>query len=137
MFLMMPTKTGKEAFEELEKKFLTLNFEDIFQKMEPAYAEIQLPRMKMEFQSNLKKVLEEIGNDFNILNAKVNNKLLGINKLFSGKPSRDFEPLTSAWDQFKLDTLQHKAVLKVCTNVQRSLGPVPRVNNQAQLMNKI
>jgi len=118
MFLMMPTKTGKEAFEELEKKFLTLNFEDIFQKMEPAYAEIQLPRMKMEFQSNLKKVLEEIG----------------INKLFSGKPSRDFEPLTSAWDQFKLDTLQHKAVLKITekgteaaaatAGVQFYLGPM-------------
>jgi serine protease inhibitor len=58
---MMPTKAGKEAYEELESKFLTLNFEEIFQKMEPVYAEIELPRMKMEFQSNLKKVLEDIG----------------------------------------------------------------------------
>eukprot|EP00091_Calanus_sinicus_P023914 TRINITY_DN8321_c0_g1_i4.p1 TRINITY_DN8321_c0_g1~~TRINITY_DN8321_c0_g1_i4.p1 ORF type:complete len:474 (-),score=124.60 TRINITY_DN8321_c0_g1_i4:74-1495(-) len=97
MFLMMPTKTGKEAYEELESKFLTLNFEEIFQKMEPVYAEIELPRMKMEFQSNLKKVLEDIG----------------ISKLFSGKPSRDFEPLTEAWSELKLDTLQHKAVLKI------------------------
>ena len=66
MFLMMPTKTGKEAYEELESKFLTLNFEEIFQKMEPVYAEIELPRMKMEFQSNLKKVLEDIGIDNNL-----------------------------------------------------------------------
>ena len=61
MFLMLPTKEGKEAYEELEKKFLTLNFEEIFQKMEPAYADIELPRMKMEFKSNLKKALENIG----------------------------------------------------------------------------
>ena len=68
MFLMMPTKTGKEAYEELESKFLTLNFEEIFQKMEPVYAEIELPRIKMEFQSNLKKVLEDIGIDNNLWN---------------------------------------------------------------------
>eukprot|EP00092_Neocalanus_flemingeri_P102983 GFUD01131729.1.p1 GENE.GFUD01131729.1~~GFUD01131729.1.p1 ORF type:complete len:527 (+),score=142.23 GFUD01131729.1:57-1637(+) len=118
MFLMMPTKTGKEAYEELETKFLTLNFEEIFQKMEPAYAGIELPRMQMEFQSNLKKVLEEIG----------------INKLFSGKPSQDFAPMTDAWSEFKLDTLQHKAVLKITekgteaaaatAGVQFYLGPM-------------
>ena len=61
MFLMLPTKEGKEAYEELERKFLTLNFEEIFQKMEPAYADIELPRMKMEFQSNLKEALQNIG----------------------------------------------------------------------------
>jgi len=118
MFLMMPTKTGKEAYEELETKFLTLNFEDIFQKMEPNYAQIELPRMQMEFQSNLKKVLEDIG----------------IHKLFSGKASRDFEPMTEAWSQFKLDTLQHKAVLRITekgteaaaatAGVQFYLGPM-------------
>ena len=42
-------------------QFLTLNFEEIFQKMEPAYADIELPRMKMEFQSNLKEALQNIG----------------------------------------------------------------------------
>jgi len=118
MFLMMPTATGQEAYEELERKFLTLNFEDIFQKMEPAYAEIELPRMKMEFQSNLKEVLADIG----------------IKKLFSGKPTQDFEPMTSAWNEFKLDTLQHKAVLKITekgteaaaatAGVQFYLGPM-------------
>lgn len=97
MFLMLPTKTGKEAYEELESRFLTTNFEELFQKMEPVYAEIELPRMKMEFQSNLKTVLEDIG----------------ISKLFSGKPSPDFEPLTEDWSELKLDTLQHKAVLKI------------------------
>ena len=61
MFLMLPTKTGKEAYEEMESRFLTTNFEELFQKMEPVYAEIELPRMKMEFQSNLKTVLEDIG----------------------------------------------------------------------------
>jgi len=97
MFLMLPTKEGREAYEELEKKFLTLNFEEIFQKMEPAYADIELPRMKMEFQSNLKEALQNIG----------------ISSLFSGKPSRDFEPLTDGWKELKMDTLQHKAVLKI------------------------
>lgn len=38
---------------------------------------------------------------------------LGIHKLFSGETSKDFSPLTSQWEDFVLDTLQHKAVLKV------------------------
>jgi len=37
----------------------------------------------------------------------------GISSLFSGKPSRDFEPLTDGWKELKMDTLQHKAVLKI------------------------
>jgi len=97
MFLMLPTKTGQAAYQELESKFLTTNFEELFQKMEPVYAEIELPRMKMEFQTNLKGVLKDIG----------------INKLFSGDPSQDMSPLTDDWSQLKLDTLQHKAVLKI------------------------
>jgi len=97
MFLLLPTKTGQEAYQELESKFLTANFEDLFQKMEPVYAEIELPRMKMEFQTNLKGALKDIG----------------INKLFSGQPSQDMSPLTDEWSQLKLDTLQHKAVLKI------------------------
>ena len=36
-----------------------------------------------------------------------------INKLFSGNPSKDFSPITNSWNEFKLDTLQHKAVLRV------------------------
>ena len=37
----------------------------------------------------------------------------GIHKLFSGEANKDFSPLTSQWEDFVLDTLQHKAVLKV------------------------
>ena len=61
MFLLMPTNEGKEAFEAIEKKFSSFNFQDIFQKMEPYYADIELPRMKMEFETNLKESLEKIG----------------------------------------------------------------------------
>ena len=37
----------------------------------------------------------------------------GIRRLFSGNSSRDFSPLTERWQEFMLDTLQHKAVIKV------------------------
>jgi len=97
MFLIRPTRPGLEAFQALEQAFTALQFQDIFQKMEPAYAEIELPRMTMEFQANLKHVLADIG----------------IHKVFSGNSSRDFSPFTEAWDRFSLDTLQHKAVLKI------------------------
>jgi len=97
MFLILPTEEGQEAYEALESKFTALQFQDIFQRMEPAYAEIELPRMKMEFAANLKGHLEDIG----------------IHKLFSGTASRDFSPLTEQWPDFILDTLQHKAVLKI------------------------
>ena len=39
--------------------------------------------------------------------------VIGIHKLFSGESNKDFSPLTSQWQDFVLDTLQHKAVLKV------------------------
>ena len=39
--------------------------------------------------------------------------IIGIHKLFSGEANKDFSPLTSQWEDFVLDTLQHKAVLKV------------------------
>ena len=39
--------------------------------------------------------------------------ITGIQKLFSGEANKDFSPLTSQWEDFVLDTLQHKAVLKV------------------------
>ena len=68
MFLMLPTKAGEAAYQELESKFLTTNFEELFQKMEPVYAEIELPRMKMEFQTNLKGVLKDIGRHCIFLN---------------------------------------------------------------------
>ena len=61
MFLMLPTTEGQKAYQELESRFLTMNFEELFQKMEPVYAEVELPRMKMEFQTNLKGALEDIG----------------------------------------------------------------------------
>merc|ERR1719483_1880230 len=97
MFLILPTVEGKEAYEQLEKKFLTMDFEYIFNRMNPIYGELELPRMKMEFQANLRPNLEKIG----------------IHKLFSGRPSRDFSSLTDDWQDLKLDTLQHKAVLKI------------------------
>lgn len=97
MFLMLPTKTGRDAFEDLERKLPSLNFEEIFEKMEVVFGDILLPRMEMEFTANLGPFLSGIG----------------INKLFSGNPSEDFSPITDSWQEFKLDTLQHKAVLRI------------------------
>lgn len=61
MFLIRPTEEGPDAYNELEAKFTALQFQEIFQLMEPAYGEIELPRMKMEFQANLKDALQDIG----------------------------------------------------------------------------
>ena len=61
MFLMLPTEESPAAYANLETTFATLDFEEVFQKMEPVYAEIEMPRMKMEFQTNLKEVFEDIG----------------------------------------------------------------------------
>lgn len=97
MFLMLPTKKGKRAFETLESKLQTLNFQEIFEKMEVVFGDVLLPRMEMEFTANLGPFLSGIG----------------INKLFSGNPSEDFSPITDSWRKFKLDTLQHKAVLRI------------------------
>jgi len=97
MFLLLPTRSGQQAFEELESTLVGTDFQDIFSRMKPVYGDLELPRMRLEFQDNLKPTLEK----------------LGINRLFSGQPSQDFSPLTDDWDQLKLDTLQHKAVLKI------------------------
>jgi len=97
MFLMRPSEEGEAAFEELERTFATLDFNDVFQKMEITNAGLELPRMKLDFSANLKTPLEDIG----------------IHKLFSGETNKDFSPLTSQWEDFVLDTLQHKAVLKI------------------------
>jgi len=97
MFLMLPTKQGKGAFEHLENQFSNLEFQSIFEKMQPVFGDILLPRMEMDFTANLGPYLARIG----------------INKVFSGNPSEDFSPITDSWSQFKLDTLQHKAVLRI------------------------
>lgn len=97
MFLMLPTKQGREAFEELEAKLPSLNFEEIFEAMDVVFGDILLPRMEIEFSTNLGPYLAEIG----------------IKKMFSGNPSEDFSPITDSWQQLRLDTLQHKAVLRI------------------------
>merc|ERR1719186_937688 len=97
MFLMLPTRKGKEAFETLENQLPNLDFEIFFEKMQPVFGDILLPRMEIEFTANLGPYLSGIG----------------ISKLFSGNPSEDFSPITDSWREFKLDTLQHKAVLRI------------------------
>ena len=97
MFLILPSGEGKEAFEAVERKLQVLNFEEVFDRMGVVFGDILLPRMEMDFSANLGPFLAD----------------LGINKLFSGNPSRDFSPITDSWQDFKLNTLQHKAVLRV------------------------
>jgi len=97
MFLILPSKEGKQEFEMLERKLLSLDFPDIFERMGVVFGDILLPRMELEFSANLGSFLSTIG----------------INKLFSGNPSKDFSPITNSWNEFKLDTLQHKAVLRI------------------------
>jgi len=97
MFLMLPTGKGKGAFEEVERKLPSLNFEEIFEKMEVVFGDVLLPRMEMDFTTNLGPFLSAIG----------------INKMFSGNPSEDFSPISDSWQELKLDTLQHKAVLRI------------------------
>ena len=63
MFLMLPTKTGRDAFEDLERKLPSLNFEEIFEKMEVVFGDILLPRMEMEFTANLGPFLSGIGKE--------------------------------------------------------------------------
>ena len=89
-------------------------------------AGLELPRMKLDFSANLKTPLEDIGeliiwaNHHNhlyhfmiIIISIIIIIMIGIHKLFSGEANKDFSPLTSQWENFVLDTLQHKAVLKV------------------------
>jgi len=97
MFIIKPNNPGEAAFLELEQKLAKLDWEDVFARMEPIYGEMQLPRMRLEFQTNLAPILSN----------------LGLKKLFSGRGSPDFSALTPNWNEFKLDTLQHKTVLKV------------------------
>ena len=47
MFLILPSKEGKESFEAVERKLLTLNFEEVFDKMGVVFGDILLPRMEM------------------------------------------------------------------------------------------
>lgn len=97
MFLILPSREGKEAFEAVERKLQILNFEEVFDRMGVVFGDIFLPRMEMDFSANLGPFLAD----------------LGINKLFSGNPSRDFSPITDSWQEFKLNALQHKAVLRI------------------------
>ncbi|XP_023328503.1 serpin B4 isoform X2 [Eurytemora carolleeae] len=97
MFFVLPTREGEEEYKNLEQKMTNMDWEDVFNRMDQVYGEIQIPRMKMEFQANLAPTLSN----------------LGLKKLFSGRGSLDFSPLTPRWDQFKLDTLQHKTILKI------------------------
>jgi len=97
MFMIRPNHPGEQNFIQLEQKLAQLDWEDVFSRMEPIYGEIQMPRMKLEFQTNLAPILSK----------------LGLKKLFSGRGSSDFAPLTPKWNEFKVDTLQHKTVLKV------------------------
>ena len=54
------------------------------------------------------------------------NTYAGLKKLFSGRGSPDFSALTPNWNEFKLDTLQHKTVLKVITEpIGTLLGNLP------------
>jgi len=97
MFLILPSHEGQEEFEKLEKTLLTLDFPDIFDRMGVVFGDVLLPRMELKFSTNLGSYFSQIG----------------INKLFSGVPSKDFSPMTSSWNEFKLDTLQHKSVLRI------------------------
>lgn len=97
MFVILPTVAGEAAFTQLESTLPDLNFQDLFSRMEPTYADFELPKMKLEFSANLKESLES----------------LGITRMFSGRPHHDFSMITADWRNFKMDTLQHKAVIKI------------------------
>ena len=60
-FHLRPSQEGEAAFEELERTFATLDFEEIFQNMEITNAGLELPRMKLDFSANLKRPLQDIG----------------------------------------------------------------------------
>ena len=61
LFSPRPSQEGKAAFEELERTFASLDFEEIFQKMEITNAGLELPKMKLDFSANLKPALQDIG----------------------------------------------------------------------------
>ena len=61
LFSTRPSQEGEAAFEELERTFASLDFEEIFQKMEITNAGLELPKMKLDFSANLKPALRDIG----------------------------------------------------------------------------
>ena len=61
LFSPRPSQEGEAAFEELERTFASLDFEEIFQKMEITNAGLELPKMKLDFSANLKPALQDIG----------------------------------------------------------------------------
>ena len=61
MFLILPSKEGKQEFEMLERKLLSLDFPDIFERMGVVFGDILLPRMELEFSANLGSFLSTIG----------------------------------------------------------------------------
>ena len=46
---------------KLEKKLLTLDFQDIFDRMGVVFGDILLPRMELKFSTNLGSYLSKIG----------------------------------------------------------------------------
>lgn len=94
MFLILPHESGEQAFLKVEQNLIDLDWQSVFEKMDLVYGNIQLPRLMMEFQTNLAPILSN----------------MGMEKLFSGQGSRDFAGITPEWNEFRLDTLQHKTV---------------------------
>jgi len=97
MFVILPHETGEQAFTKVEQTLIGLDWEAIFERMDLIYGEVQLPRMKMEFSTNLAPVLHD----------------MGMKKVFSGEENHDFAGISSNWRDMRLDTLQHKTVLKI------------------------
>merc|ERR1719427_141064 len=97
MFLILPHESGEQAFLKVEQNLIDLDWQSVFEKMDLVYGNIQLPRLMMEFQTNLAPILSN----------------MGMEKLFSGQGSRDFAGITPQWNEFSLNTLQHKTVLKI------------------------
>ena len=62
MFLILPSHEGQEEFEKLEKKLLTLDFPDIFDRMGVVFGDVLLPRMELKFSTNLGSYFSQIGN---------------------------------------------------------------------------
>ena len=61
MFLILPSHEGQEEFEKLEKKLLTLDFPDIFDRMGVVFGDVLLPRMELKFSTNLGSYFSQIG----------------------------------------------------------------------------
>ena len=61
MFVVKPTEEDQEAFNDLESRLPTLDFDQIFERMSPVFGEFQLPKMKVEFSANLRDSLADIG----------------------------------------------------------------------------